>query len=283
MINASRKVLFKILNYNNYDFSCCYTTYSYSSDKIAKMASKNNALYVHSDYKNVYSDEKDFRQFFDSRGILEYKKIIFVSKESEESFLSIYPDLKEKTIVFNNFIDIKKIKSQRKEKIEIEKNKKRKLFVFVGRLDDSSKKLKRAIKLVKDLNISLWIVGDGPDREMYENYCKELNVEKYIEFLGKKSNPYPYMDKADYIILTSDYEGFPVVYLEALVLGKQIITTIPTSDDEIDMKLYAHIVSKNNISSDVKKILESKNIKKTINLEKIYESKMKKLEEIFND
>ena len=79
IINTYRKLIFKIFNYHNYDFSCCYTTYSYSSNKIAKIASQNNSFYVHSDYSNVYKDEKDFRNFFDSRKVDEYKNIIFVS------------------------------------------------------------------------------------------------------------------------------------------------------------------------------------------------------------
>ena len=281
--NVLRKLIFTIFNYNNYDFSCCYTTYSYSSNKIAKLASKNNSIYVHSDYKYVYQDEKDFREFFDSRKVNEYKSIIFVSNEARKSFVDIYKELKDKTIVFNNFVDIEKIKKLSNEKIDVEKNSDRPLFVFVGRLDDSSKKLKRAINLVKDLDIELWIVGDGPDRKMYEEYTKELKVNKYVKFIGRKNNPYPYMLQADYLIITSDYEGFPVIYLEGITLNKNIITTINTSDDEINMEDYAYIVSKENISKDTKKVLErKKDNKKDINLEDIFKRRMKKLEKLFD-
>ena len=282
-INVTRKIIFSIFNYNNYDFSCCYTTYSYSSNVIAKTASKNNSIYVHSDYKYVYPDDKEFREFFDSRKVYEYKNIIFVSNEARESFLDVYKELKNKTIVFNNFVDIEKIKELSTEKIEIEKKEDRPLFVFVGRLDDSSKKLKRAIKLVKDLDIELWIVGDGPDRKMYEDYTNELKVNKHVKFIGRKNNPYPYMLQADYLIITSDYEGFPVTYLEGITLNKPIVTTINTSDDEINMKEYAYIVSKDKITDDVKKILEKKDKKNdNINLEKIFEKRMKKLEKLFD-
>ena len=283
LINVIRKLTFKILNYDNYDFSCCYTTYSYSCNKIAKIASSNCTLYVHSDYKYVYNDEKDFREFFDSRKTNEYKKIIFVSNESRNSYLKVYKDQKDKTLVLNNFVDIEKIKELSNEKVSEVKNNNKELFVFVGRLDDSSKKLKRAINLVKELNINLWVIGDGPDRKMYEEYAKELKVEKSITFFGKQSNPYKYMKQADYIILTSDYEGFPVVYLEALVLDKQIITTINTSDDEINIKDYAYVVDKNKIAKEVKLILKDKSNKKKIDLEKIYEKRMIKFYEIFND
>ena len=283
IINTYRKLIFKIFNYHNYDFSCCYTTYSYSSNKIAKIASQNNSFYVHSDYSNVYKDEKDFRNFFDSRRVNEYKNIIFVSNESKKSFIKYYPELEEKTLVLNNFIDIEEIKEKSKEKIEKSKNNKT-LFVFVGRLDDTSKKLKRAIKLVEKLDIDLWIIGDGPDRGRYEEYAKELKVSNKITFFGKKSNPYPYIKEADYIILTSDYEGFPVIYQEAMVLRKNIITTINTSDDQINMKDYAYIISKDEkMINEVKDIISKNNKTKEINFEEIQNKRRKQFEKLFNE
>ena len=282
LINATRKLAFKILNYNNYDFSCCYTTYSYSSNKIALMSSTNSSFYVHSDYSNVYKNEKDFREFFDTRNINEYKNIIFVSNESKESFLKYYKNLEKKTIVFNNFIDTKKIIDKSNDKIEEIKPKNKKLFVFIGRLDDSSKKLKRAINLAHNIkDIELWIIGDGPDKSMYEEYNKGNDR---VKFLGRKINPYPYMKEADYIILTSDYEGFPVTYLESIVLNKDIITTLNTSDDNINMKDYAYIISKDEdkMIKEVKDIIKKKSTKKNINLEELQEIRMKKLEKIFN-
>ena len=283
IINTYRKLIFKIFNYHNYDFSCCYTTYSYSSNKIAKIASQNNSFYVHSDYSNVYKDEKDFRNFFDSRKVDEYKNIIFVSNESKKSFIKYYPELEEKTLVLNNFIDIEEIKEKSKEKIEKSKNNKT-LFVFVGRLDDTSKKLKRAIKLVEKLDIDLWIIGDGPDRGRYEEYAKELKVSNKITFFGKKSNPYPYIKEADYIILTSDYEGFPVIYQEAMVLRKNIITTINTSDDQINMKDYAYIISKDEkMINEVKDIISKNNKTKEINFEEIQNKRRKQFEKLFNE
>ena len=282
LINATRKLIFKILNYNNYDFSCCYTTYSYSSNKLALMASSNSSFYVHSDYSNVYNNEKDFREFFDTRNINEFKSIIFVSNESRNSFLKYYNNLEKKTYVFNNFIDTKNILDKSNEPIEEKKSKNKKLFVFVGRLDDSSKKLKRAINLAHNINdIELWIIGDGPDRKMYEEYNDGNNR---VKFLGRKTNPYPYLKESDYFILTSDYEGFPVTYLESIVLNKDIITTLNTSDDNIDMKDYAYIISKDEdkMIKEVKDIIKKKSKKKTINLEELQEDRISRLEKIFN-
>ena len=280
LINAYRKLIFKILNYHKYDFSCCYATYSYSSSKLALIASTNSSIYVHSNYEFIYDTEKKYKNFFDSRNIEDFRKIIFVSNEAKNSFLKYYSELKEKTIVLNNFIDIDKIEEESNEKIDLKKPNNT-LFVFVGRLDDSSKKLDRAISLIKKIpNTELWIIGDGPDKETYLN---SAGKNKKVKFLGKKSNPYPYMNMADYIILTSDYEGFPVVYLEALALNKQIVTTINTSDDMINMKDYAHIISKDNkMIEEVENILKKKS-KKSLNLKNIQTVRMKQFEKLFNN
>ena len=286
MINAYRKLVFKIFEYDTYDFSCCYTTYSYSCNKLAKIASTNTAFYVHSDYKYVYDTEEEYREFFDTRKVNEYKHIIFVSNESKNSFLEYYPNLKGKVLVLNNFIDIEEIINKSKEKIDAIRQKGKILLVFVGRLDDSSKKLKRAINIVKsEKNFELWIVGDGPDRGRYEVYTKECKVEDRVTFFGRQLNPYPYMVKADYIILTSDYEGFPVTYLEAITLNKDIITTIPTSDDYIDIKEYAHIISKDEkqMLKEVHNIINEYHKYKKIDINKIQKERVKKFEELFNE
>lgn len=94
--------------------------------------------------------------------------------------------------------------------------------------------------------------------------------------LGLKSNPYPYIKLSDYITITSDHEGFPVTFLEALVLDKKIISTIEVSDENIDIKNFGYIVSKNQdkFNEEVYKILkEDKSKVKHVDFKKINEEK----------
>ncbi|MBR4618806.1 MAG: glycosyltransferase [Bacilli bacterium] len=286
MINFYRKLIFKLKNNNKYDFSCCYATYSYSCSKLALIGSKNSALYVHSDYTNLYNKEQ-YLEFFNTRNIDKFKHIIFVSNESKKSFLKYYPNLDKKTLVFNNFVDTNDIIRKSKEKTELTKQKNKKLLVFIGRLDDSSKKLFRAINLVKNINdLYLWIIGDGPDKEKYVDKVKTENLNNRIVFLGQKNNPYNYLNQADYLILTSDYEGFPVTFLEAIVLNKKIITTIDVSDEIIQIgKNYGYIISKdeNKMIEEVKNILKEDKKTKTVDFDKIQEERMKNLEKIFDE
>ena len=239
--NFIKRCIWSITNKNRYDFSCAYATYSMMGCKLSKIASSNSSIFVHSDYTNIYN-LNNFKDFFIKRDIYNFKNIIFVSNESKDNFLKIFKKLKDKTMVINNFVDEKQILKLSKEKIEFKKTKD-KLLVFVGRLDDDSKKLKRLFYTMKEIkknniNAEALIVGSGKDEHMYKKYTKDNRIDDIVTFVGEKSNPYPYMKMADYIVLTSDYEGYPVVYQEAIILNRKIITTIDATDENFSIQTF---------------------------------------------
>ena len=123
-------------------------------------------------------------------------------------------------------------------------------------------------------------------KDDYIKEVKKLGIEDKVVFIGSKINPYPYMKRADYLILTSNYEGFPVVYLEGLALKKKLITTIKVSDDAIKIgKNYGEVIPTNEkkMLEQVREILNSKDKKDiSLDLEEIQNMRMKKLETIFD-
>lgn len=275
-INFTRRLIFTLKHRNKYDFSCAYTTYLYSAIKLALITSKNNSIYVHSDYKNLYK-EKEFRNFFDTRYINKFNKIIFVSNESRKNFCKYYKDLKDKTLVINNLINIEEIIKKSKEKIDLKKSKDDITFMFLGRLDEESKKLSRLLECFKILtkkhkNYKLWIVGDGEEYKNCENFIKENNLGNNIILCGVQSNPYKYLKKADYLILTSDYEGFPVVFNEANILGKMVFTTIKVSDDYYNLTDgYGFLIPKevNLMAKNIEQIIKTNPKVKKIDYKKL--------------
>lgn len=286
--NFSKRFFWTLINKNKYDFSCCYATYSLMGSKLSKIASSNSSIYIHGDYANMYS-KNDLLDFFQKREINKFNSIIFVSNESKNNLLKIFPSLSNKAYVINNFIDNKKIIRLSNENIDIQK-KHDILFVFVGRLEEDSKRISRMLKLVNALkseySLELWIVGDGPDRKFYENYVSTYKLEDNIKFVGAKKNPYPYMKKADFILLSSEYEGFPVIYLESIVLNKKIITTIDVTDDYISIpNKVGYIVSKDadKFIDDVKNVLKNDKLEyKKIDFESLSKQKKSQLERIFD-
>jgi len=73
--------------------------------------------------------------------------------------------------------------------------------------------------------IKLIVLGEGKERKRLEELITELNLENQILLLGKVDNPFIYMKYAKLFILSSRYEGFPVVLLETLACGTPVITT----------------------------------------------------------
>lgn len=283
-INLFKKVNWFFRYHNSFSCSISYATYSKPCSFLARASSKNSILFVHSNYYNVYNrDEKLTRCFFDGIKIDSFRSIVFVSNESRNDLCSLY-DIGKKSYVINNLVDYDKIIRLSKEKIDVKVS--HKVFLFVGRLEEASKKVSRILnvsKLCKEnaVDCQFWIIGDGPDKGMYLDYALKHNLDNVI-FFGAKKNPYPYIKKADYLILTSLYEGFPVVYNEAIALNKFILTTVDVSDDYITIPERFGIVVDSDINSIYEKVLFLVNhdikSKEKVNFIKLNEERIKKIE-----
>lgn len=99
---------------------------------------------------------------------------------------------------------------------------KKKQVLFVGRLDWSSKRPDKMLRIWERLfkkhpDWELLMLGDGPDRARTEKLAKELQLN-HIVFKGFV-DPEPYYNKASIICLTSDYEGFGLAMVEAMQFG----------------------------------------------------------------
>ena len=72
---------------------------------------------------------------------------------------------------------------------------------------------------------SIVVLGDGDEKNSLVEQINENKVEKSFKLLGTKSNPFPYIKQADYFVLPTKSEAYPLVINEALALGKVIIST----------------------------------------------------------
>lgn len=73
--------------------------------------------------------------------------------------------------------------------------------------------------------VHLTIVGDGPLMGSLMNQATLFGIEDRVDFVGFQANPYPYLARADWFVLSSRFEGFPNVVLEALACGTPVIAT----------------------------------------------------------
>lgn len=288
-INLIKRLNFIIRYKNKFDFSASFATYSKMASFVARTASKNCALWGHADYLELYKNNKEeMKDFFESIQYDSFRKIIFVSKRACRTFIKVFPKMKNKVVFCNNLIDYKKIINMSEEKIN--ENKETYTFVNVGRHDETQKKLTRIIEAAKmleknNLDFKIIFVGEGKDTLKYKKLVMLSNLQEKIEFVGTKKNPYPYIKLADAVLLSSDYEGYPVVFLEALVLNKPIITTnVADANEDIDNK-FGKVVEKdsNEIYVAMKEfITNGYNIERKFNPKEYNNEIIKKLEQIFN-
>ena len=95
-------------------------------------------------------------------------------------------------------------------------------------------KAKNFLNLIKSVDIlvnhnkqklRLVILGDGEERAALEESIKSHKLENSIFLPGWVDDPIPYLHLSDLLILSSDYEGFGLVILEALSVGVNVVST----------------------------------------------------------
>ena len=174
---------------------------------------------------------------------LTYRKadgIVSVSKGIKRVLVEDFNIRSEKIITIYNPISLETVREESQKEIEhpFFKDKNAQVIISAGRLVEQKRfdRLLRAFSLVriKQEKVHLIILGKGPLRKELEALSSQLNINKCVDFVGFKSNPYAWISKADLFVLSSDFEGFPMVLLEAMACGTAVISTdCPSGPGEI--------------------------------------------------
>jgi glycosyltransferase involved in cell wall biosynthesis len=102
------------------------------------------------------------------------------------------------------------------------------LVLSVGRLEAQKdfETLIRAIALVNQRREAyLMILGKGSQSVVLQDLVNKLGIAKVVEMPGYVENPYAYMARANVFVLSSKYEGFPGVLVEAMACGAPVVST----------------------------------------------------------
>ena len=82
-----------------------------------------------------------------------------------------------------------------------------------------------ALALCGNPRLHLTLLGEGPLQKDLEQLGQAKGVLDQVRFVGFQKNPYPFFARADAFVLSSRFEGFPNVVLEALACGTPVIAT----------------------------------------------------------
>ena len=150
-----------------------------------------------------------------------YNKIICQSDDMMNDLVENFKIKKDKLIKINNPVDFSFIEEKLENATKPESYREGyKNIVAIGNL--SSRKgfdnLLKVFEKLKKHNVFLHILGDGRDKELLHQMKDNLELENMI-FHGIQKNPYPFLKFSDLFVLSSRYEGFPNVLLEAGACG----------------------------------------------------------------
>ncbi|MBP5608441.1 MAG: glycosyltransferase, partial [Lachnospiraceae bacterium] len=169
-------------------------------------------------------------------------KYICVSKMAEADMAENYGLDKRKLGCIYNFADLGRILALKNTAMpsEAEEFYKRheKILITAGRLTHM-KAQDRLIRLAADIragnkNAGLVILGEGDERPLLEELAKELDMEEHVFMPGEVDNPFSYMKAASVFALTSDFEGLPMVLIEAAACELPVVSVdIPSGPREV--------------------------------------------------
>ena len=139
----------------------------------------------------------------------------------------------QKAVIYNPLV-----KTSELEAVSIELDPNQKKVVAMGRLT-SQKGFDLLLKAFGMINtkFSDWqliILGEGEQRKQLEQLIQELGIEQQVMIPGLVSNPFPILKQCDLFVLSSRYEGFGNVIIEAMACGLPVISTdCPSGPGEI--------------------------------------------------
>lgn len=144
---------------------------------------------------------------------------------------------------------------------ENELQQKQKLALVVARLYEPQKKLSLLFKIWKQVeneenDWQLVIVGDGPDRALYEEQVKLYGL-KNVSFEGRQTS-FEYYRKSSIFCMSSTWEGFPMTLLESLQMGVVpiVMNTFPAIQDILNDGENGYVVEWGDIFSFARHLLE---------------------------
>mgnify|MGYP001091629837 CR=1 FL=1 len=226
-----------------FDYAIDFSGYSYFWSKyLLTLSAKKKMCYMHSDMladsERTVNGRRPHRQ--NLRGLFSvyhrYDKLIGVSESTmavnkeklgdfarEGAFDYIFNSLDYKKIINDTEVDFGE-----REDIPLP-NPDNINFVTMGRLSPE----KGQDNLIKAFgkfhsqspNSRLYILGDGPVRGELEELIQELDLEESVFLTGQMDKPFALLRQCQCFVLSSHYEGQPMVLLESLTLGLNIIAT----------------------------------------------------------
>ncbi|MCR5250323.1 MAG: glycosyltransferase [Lachnospiraceae bacterium] len=165
-----------------------------------------------------------------------------VSKLAEADMHESFGVDDKKLSCIYNFCDLEKIRSWKEKELPKEAQAfyaaHPHMIISVGRLTHmkAHDRLLRMLSVLRkdDPEAGLVVLGEGEEREALQKLADELGLASHFYLPGEVENPFPYLKRARVFALISDFEGLPMVLIEAAACALPIVSVdIPSGPREI--------------------------------------------------
>ncbi|KAF5053876.1 Glycosyltransferase Gtf1 [anaerobic digester metagenome] len=231
-------VMLSINKKTNIDFILGFSPLESMMGVVFKLLNPKTKLITcfRSDYVSIvkvdYKDKKllrtitiKFVSLVEKIAVIKSDYVIFLSKKNKDDILKrLNYENDDKIDVIYNGITPRLLNLTSDEKIVRYSDKN--IIGFVGAMSEAKgiNHLIKAFSVVKKIlpDVTLVLVGDGPDREKFIKTTEELNLKDSVVFAGYQTNPFPYIRGFDLMVIPSLSEAFGFVIFEALYVGTPV-------------------------------------------------------------
>ncbi len=165
--------------------------------------------------------------------------VVAVSKQVKDDLVSSFGVRMENISVINNYVDRRDIKDKSMEVVDnFTLRDDVKYIMNIGRFSDQKAqwKLLKAFSLYLKENsedVCLVLMGNGDYTDKLKQLAKDLKIESKTVFLPFNTNPYKYMSHSHLFVLSSIFEGFPIVLAEVSALRIPFVGTRKAIPEEM--------------------------------------------------
>ena len=207
-----------------YDLAVSFLTPHYFVAQ--KVRAKKKIAWIHTDYANIGLDRESELKMWNR-----YDRIAAISPAVENTFVQVFPMLKEKVVQIENIMPAQYMCAQADAFSALEEMPEDGSIriLSVGRFShaknfDSVPYLCRKIREA-GVNIHWYLIGYGGEEALIRSRIAQERMEGHVTVLGKKENPYPYFKACDVYAQPSRYEGKCVSVVEAQMMHKPVVIT----------------------------------------------------------
>lgn len=194
-----------------------------------KIKSKNKIIWIHAIFSECIKENVGFRKYLNHFD--KYDKIVAISNDVKKDLTKLLPILSDKISTILNPINKKSIQEKSNEFYPPEFQDYSGLKLITIARINPHKGLKRLIDLKylldkENIKAEIFVLGMMDDKKYYQELQTDMIARQTkINFLGQKTNPYPYIKHADIMIHPSLHEGYGLVVGESLILNTPVIAS----------------------------------------------------------